>query len=245
MINIFDLLNKKRTQEEDFLSKQFIAPYIRGHQVRAKLGPYIYTFKITGRPREGLKVFKPIDQFTARSQGNASSEQIDRYLSMLPRTFMILVHRNAGQPWIVIPADANDDRFKDIDVVPLRLVEESAQQFDHVVARYDGATFWYHEPDMRSEPEVADYLNTSLRNIVRPDDLKHSGLVPQDRVAYAMAASLREDFEKLSTEMKIKKALAHDGATYKGHHERGDNIIIEWNLNGHRYSSTVIRILIC
>jgi hypothetical protein len=62
-----------------------------------------------------------------------------------------------------------------------------AQPLQRVVARFDGALFWFQEVDRRRSPAIAAYLREALETGTRSEDLRRSTLTAEEREAYSLA----------------------------------------------------------
>ena len=100
----------------------------------------------------------------------------------------------------------SDSRFQIDGSVPL-LLAEGVELFDTVLARFDGARFWFDQVDPRADPALSPYLRRELVDLTDPARLSRSGLSEGLRRAYNAVHS-RRMIEALRDERQDQGALA-------------------------------------
>jgi hypothetical protein len=121
----------------------------------------------------------------ARVVDEPSLRQIRDYLDLFPAVRLLLV-ASFGRGWLALSAHRGDSRFQIEGLVRVHLVT-GAQPLQRVVARFDGALFWFQEVDRRRSPAIAAYLREALVAGTRPEDLRRSTLTAEEREAYGLA----------------------------------------------------------
>lgn len=109
-----------------------------------------------------------------------------------------------------------------VQPLPVRLVSEGAQ-FEQVVTRWDGASWWIEETDRRAEPLIAEQLRMALGEEIMPENLRFKGLTTEMHSAYELAlqgsAAYRARLQQKWDENRLRGALALSGASLRGYQE--------------------------
>jgi hypothetical protein len=240
---IKDILNKLAAIEEQALGAEFLSPMVRGGVVRLRIAGVICRFKVQPHDFEGWGVFRPTSPNTAELVRPAGLAERRRYLDLLPRLRVIICGRE-GESWLAMPAHRGDSRLRIDGMLPVRLVEE-AQLFDFLNGRFDGMQCWYDGPDARSDPAAAAYLRESLGRMVVPRRLSRTGLTGEEREAYllnyAPLAVAARELGRDRVEERLRAAVSHAGAEFRGYHEHGDVYRVTYEVDGQRHVSAVAR----
>jgi hypothetical protein len=241
--NVNDILNRLADAEERFLQSDFLAPMLRGGQVQVRIAGVVCRLKVEPADFEGWGVFRPASHSSARLVRPARLAERQRYLELFPLLRVILCRRE-GEQWLAVPAHQADSRFRIQGTVPVRLVEE-AQLFEVIETRFDGAQCWFHCPDMRRDPGAAAYLRQALNDMTPPEQLSRPGLTAEERTAYLLNYLPRLEAEMQAqrdrAEERLREALEHAGAEFRGYLEHGDSYRVEYELAGQRHVSVVAR----
>jgi hypothetical protein len=229
--------------EERAFASEFLAPLFRGGVVQVRIAGVVCRLKVQPADFSGWGVFRPTSPATAELVRPARLVERRQYLDLLPLWRLIVCRRDVDQ-WLATPAHGADRRFQVEGLVPLRLVEE-AELFETLLTRFDGAHAWYDGPDPRVDPAAAAYLRDSLAGMVEPDQLSRPGLSAEQRAAYTIsyAPKLRAELDarRDRTEERLRAALAHANAEFRGYQEHGDVYRVSYDVDGHRYVSVVAR----
>lgn len=216
MPDAIDLINKFDALEKDFVGKTLLAPVLRGTTVRVRLGGIVMELKTDDRNFEGYALMKVNDLKSAKIIGKPTLKQTAEYLKLFPRLRMIVIDKFDGVWWALM-FNRSDKRFKLDGPVPVRLVsEDRIGAFRAIETRCDGANFYYETDNVMHDFGNCVYLNECLRQRVPPDELRYSGLMPAEKLAYLMAF-LRNDPAYVpgkngSVDDRIRYALHHAGA---------------------------------
>lgn len=243
--DLHNLLSQVEAAEDALRETAFLAPCMRGGQVRAKVEGLVYTFTPEPHDFEGWGIFRPLDERTARVTEEADFPQVMEYLALLPALRVYLVHPLQGQTWLAYPVNEADmkQRWGAARPLPVHLVTEG-EAFEQVTVRYEGSTRWFEGVDRRADPALADGLRDLLRQVVPPERLHFRGLTPEARAAYDLAAQQSEAFAPLRQqrreEDRLRDALKLGGGQLRGYQNRRDYWVVEWTTrDGHRHTSAI------
>ena len=236
-MSIHDLLNKMESAEESFLETEFLAPLLPGGRVRVRIAGLVCTLRVVGRIEPGWAILKPLALDRAEVIARASLRQIRDYLALLPAVRLVLVGR-ADHAWLALPAHRGDARFQIVGPVRVHLAA-AVEPFQCIVARFDGAHFWFQEVDRRRSPAIAAYLRQALADETPPDDLHKPTLTAEEREAYRLAYQAIETARRDRVEARLADALAHAGAELASYIEREDAYTVTFNVDGRPCRSTV------
>jgi hypothetical protein len=150
---------------------------------------------------------------------------------------MILVHAD-GPDWLGWPAHQADARFGPPALVPVRLAD-GVQPLDRVEARFDGVQAWFDRIDEAVDATSAVYLRDALGEMLDPAFVDRPRMTLEERTAYRFAWQARKDALRDRTEDRLRDALAHAGADYRGHSELGDGYRVEFAVGNARHVSVV------
>jgi hypothetical protein len=241
--HVNDALERLATAEEQFLTREFLAPVLRRGAVCVRIAGVICRLRVEPSDFEGWGVFQPLAHSHARLVRPARLAERQRYLELFPLVRLILVEKH-DDAWLATPAHKADTRLRIDGLVPVRLVEE-AEPFAVIHTRFDGAQFWYDEPDPRRDPATAAFLRQALKRMAPPDQLERSGLTAEERAAYAACYWPRyetsEEARRSREEKRVRQALAHAGAEFEQFRERGDVYVVTYRVDGQQHVSTVAR----
>ncbi len=216
---------------------------IRRGTVQVRIAGVVCRLRVSPHDFEGWGVFRPDSARTARLVRPARLAERRGYLDLLPLLRVIVCMRERDR-WLAIPAHRADARFRIEGLVPVRLVEEP-QLFDVLLTRFDGAQCWYDEPEPRRDPATAAYLREALARLVDPDQLDRPGLSAEERAAYLVNYAPRLqaelDIRRDRVEERLRAALAHAGADFRGYQEHGDVYRVAYVVDGRRQVSVVSR----
>ena len=247
MSDIKRLLDSISKQEDQLHSTYFVAPCVRGGQVKAKVAGLVYTFTPDPREFEGWGVFLPLDEKIAGVAEEADLHLISEYLKLLKSVRLRLVHSLHHRTWLAYPVNESDARQRWGAPRPVMVhLVEGAADFEQIIARWDGSTFWLEEIDRRADPEIADLMRKALRDVTPPESIQFKGITPEMRAAYNLATQQAEGFQHIiqrhRDEERIKNALRMAGGSLQQFHERGDYWIVEWTTSdGELHTSAIAR----
>ncbi|MHB2015873.1 MAG: hypothetical protein ACYCW6_02895 [Candidatus Xenobia bacterium] len=215
--------------EEAFKKSRFLAPCVRGGQVRTRIVGVISTFRPEPADYHGWGIFEPRDARVARHVEDADLPLVEKYLSHLPHLRVILAFPLTNETWMAYPVNESDasQRWGSNKPLIVSLVTEG-RQFDTVVVRGDGTAWWFEALDRRADPEPADRLRESLSQVVHPKQVRFKGLTPEMRTAYDLAAQQLAGFQAMRDEKRLRAALSRSGAQLRSYEDKGEYWVVEW-----------------
>ena len=244
MTDIRKILNQLAAQEGKLLDTQFLAPCVRGGKVRTWIGGMIYTFKPQPRNFEGWGIFQPVNQKIARVVDEPNLPQMAEYLELLVPIRLQLAYVLQGQTWLAYPINESDAKQRTglVKPVPVHLVSESSQ-FEPIVARWDGHSWWFEEIDRRADPLASEKLRAALKQLTFPEEVRFKGMTPEMRTVYELVAQNLKDFDpKLLDEKRLQRALKMGGGELQDFRDRDDYWLVEWtSRTGERHSSAIAK----
>lgn len=225
--------------EEAFLDTEFLAPVLPGGRVRVRIAGLVCTLRVTGRHEPGWAILKPLSLERARVVAQPGLRQVHDYLALFPAVRLVLVARTR-QYWLALPAHRADTRFQIEGTARVYLVT-GAEPFQRVVARFDGAHFWFQEVDRRRNPAIAAYLREAFDAETAPEDLHKPTLTAEERAAYELAHQAVEIVRRDRVKQRLSAALAHAGAELASYVEREDVYTVTYTVDGQMHRSTVAK----
>ena len=245
MTNIQNLLNKIAAEESQLTETQFMAPCVGGGRVRTRVAGMVYTFATKPRNFEGWGIFQPLDEKTAEVVEEPMLFQIEEYLELMKPLRMLLVDRLQKQTWLAYPVNESDakQRLGMAKPVAVHLVSDGVQ-FEQIIARFDGSSFWFEDSDRRADPLPAEELRKALKKVTPPEELRFKGMTPEMGTVYDLVARQKIDFLKQvqhkNDEKRLKKALEMGGGELRNFRDRPDYWQVEWvTRDDQRHSSAI------
>lgn len=251
-----NLINRLAAEEQQFLRQQFLAPAVRGGRVSVRIGGVACRIRIEPRDFKGWGVFEPLSYTEAILVREATLAERREYLRLFPAVRLI-VCRRAGPCWFGSAASFGDARVRLDGLAPICLAQE-VQLFDGIVARYDGARFWFDEQDMRCDVAAAAFLRSALNEMAPPERLARPSLTAEQRAAYdlnywqmrqpaedgALKSQARRRQRSPPTDtdpvrQHLRENLSHAGANLIDYLERSDVFRVTYEVGGQRYTSSV------
>lgn len=233
MTNAKDIFNKLSQAERSVFSGEveFLAPVIppKRNEVVASIENIDCKFSFNTTRQPGWYVFKAKDAFSAKIVREASSEEIEQYQKILPAKKAILVHQDENS-WLALIRGGGED------LVRVWFVQ-GVERFDYAEIITDGSSYYFKSQHDRRDPFLLEELRTEFREEKKKTAIK--GLETLEKKAFAIASVIRDQNKKSETERRIESALSHANAKLRSYRETGDMVIVEWEFDGHRRSSTV------
>ena len=252
------LIEQLASAEEQFVSRPFIAACRPGGEVHIKINGVRCRIKVAPTDFEGIGVFHPVSFNEAILEREATLIERKQYLDLFPAVHLIAARRSSSG-WMGTAANRGDTRFQIDGMVPIQLASE-IRQFDVLLTRFDGSTFWFEQIDARTNPRHADYLRNQLEKRLAPGQLDFSGLSAEHRAVYELnywvlmqppqsKANLQsnESDQTLTgdwdsgdlNESRLRESLSHAGALLVGYLERNDSFQVSYIVNGQQHTSAV------
>ena len=244
MADIRKILSQLAAKEGQLLNTQFLAPCVRGGRVRTRAGGMIYTFKPQPRNFEGWGIFQPANEKVAAVVEEPSLPQMAEYLQLLVPIRLQLACLLQGQTWLAYPVNESDAKQRTgvAKPVPVHLVTEGSQ-FESIVARWDGHSWWFEGIDRRTDPLPSEELKAALKKLILPLEVRFKGMTPEMRSVYELAAQNLKDFDpKVRNEKRLQQALKMGGGEVQDFRDRDDYWLVEWTSGtGERHSSAIAK----
>ena len=244
MADIRKILSQLAAKEAKLLDTQFLAPCVRGGRVRTRAGGMIYTFKPQPRNFEGWAIFQPANEKVAAVVEEPSLPQLLEYLQLLVPIRLQLACLLQGQTWLAYPVNESDAKQRTgvAKPVPVHLVTEGSQ-FESIVARWDGHSWWFEGIDRRTDPLPSEELKAALKKLILPLEVRFKGMTPEMRSVYELAAQNLKDFDpKVRNEKRLQQALKMGGGELQDFRDRDDYWLVEWTSGtGERHSSAIAK----
>ena len=235
------LLAKIATKEREVRSQEFLAPYTeQSKSAVVKIDGVNYRFRIVGFQGSGFGVFLPIDPTCAKFVRDAELDQTWEYLELLPKLYVILAYQT-DLGWCAYPFNAESSKAKfGLDFEVIVRDASDVERFDVITVRCDGRNFWYQEPFAGCDPVKADSLREAFAKRTEPFKMEKifkqiKGLTPEERKTFDLAMASWRQFQRQSTEGRVKQMLAEAGAELDNYVIRGKQIEITWQAHSGRY----------
>jgi len=239
MTNSEDLLDRIIDAENNFKKSSFISPVIPGASVKVRIHGLVYELNVSDRNYKGWAILKAIDDKTAKVVGEPDIDVVKKYLGLFPAIRMVVI----GKPdeYVAMPIDIGN-KLGITQSGVIHLCDDEPQQFDYIVARYNGV-FWYDDVDTSRDPMIADEMRQALDSNVATPNLKIKGMSNVDKMVYGFAYDLKvEEQKRIEAErrkklLKNKKAMIHDSVELSGGKVNridsvSDYYSIKWELDG-------------
>lgn len=227
-------------KEREVRSQEFLAPYTeQSKHAIVKIDGMNYRFRIVGFRGNGFGIFQPVDPTCARFVRAAEFDQTYEYLQILPRMYVILVCQT-DLGWCAYPFNIESVTKFGVDSEIIVRNASDIERFDVVAVRCDGRNFWYEEPFVGSDPVKADSLRSCFALRTEPLKMQRAlgklkGLTPEERKSFDLALASWRQFQRQSTEDRLKEMLATGGADLDNYVIRGKQIEITWQARSGRY----------
>lgn len=249
MKNIHQLINTIAAEEKQLQNNQFLAPCVQGGKVRTKVAGMVYTFIPKPRNFEGWGIFQPVNNKNAEVIAEANLPEITEYLQHFPPVRLWLAYALKGQTWLAYPVNEADakQRTGKIKPIPVYLVNDGAN-FEPIVARWDGFSFWFAEVDRRADPMPTEYLRAGVNKLLSPAEIRFKGMTPEMHIVYQLVVSQTKEFQdkiqaniqQVSDEKSLQNALKMGGGELQSFRDRQDHWLIEWTTaEGDRHTSAI------
>ncbi|MEM9068799.1 MAG: hypothetical protein AAGE52_09845 [Myxococcota bacterium] len=243
MTHVLKLIEEFAKAEADLRAQRFLSPCVPGATLRIRVNGLVYVFRPNPPGFAGWGLFQAIDARRAQLVARPERALVARYLARLPSVRLHLVRKIRRKAWWAVPSNAEGfrRRFGRDGPVVVHLAKDVAP-FDTIVARYDGATFWFEGPDLFADPVLAEALTKAFRSKHDVHELQLTGVTPELIDAFIWARLHQAKHEKAPLEQALESALRIGGGFLDGYRETEGNIVVQWrDRQGHRHSSALAR----
>ena len=232
---ILGLIRKIGGQEAS--RKVFVSPVCTNTMVATHIEKIIYTFSIP-KVAEGWYRIRPKDKKGAEILGPAGLPEIEKYLKCLEKIRFVLVMKQNGA-FFGIPDNANRFGLKPNDLQPIHLCGDAPLDFDRIIARFDGANFWFECIDPGNDQSKAGYLRQSMAKPVQPKNIKFSGLELEEKHAYSLRLAIDRKLTADLQKDSLKQDVEFAGGKFRDFTERSDHYSVNYTVDGQEFTSYV------
>ena len=237
MNSILEIIKKIGEKENDITSQEFISPVFFNNQVATKIEHILYTFSIPSMS-PGWYKFKPTNKKEAKSIQKADLIEIDSYLNFLPKIRLVLVMKQ-NNVYLAVAEKNNKFGISSQNPVPVFLFDDSVFDFDRIIARFDGANFWYHSIDSINDLSKATYLREQLLKLT--DKLNYSGLTFEEKLAYSLRFNLDKHLVEDRKKSSLQEDVEHAGGKFIDFTEKSTYYSVRYKVDGQEYTSHVTK----
>lgn len=245
-MDVFELIGALGEAQRRADGVEFVAPRVRRGVIRVRVEGVVRELSPTPADAQGWGVWRAEGRRAEWVRG-AGLGEVDRYVEGLPGLRVWLARRLSGSTWLACPANASDmaQRFGRAHPVVVHLVGEGAR-FERVVARCDGASWWFHELDCRPDPRISEALRAAL--VAEEESPRVAGATPELRGAYGvafeevvLARRVRAEREARRGRRGLERAFADAGGRVRDAVERDGEWSVTWVAPGGEVHHSVVR----
>lgn len=133
-------------------------------------------------------------------------------------------------------------RLKVVKPIAVHLVTEGIA-FEQIIARWNGQSCWFEEVDRRTDPAIAETLQSAVKQLILAEELQFKGITPEIRTVYELATRRIEGFtQPQQDEKRLRKALRMGGGELNQFHDHSDYWTVDWTTaDGVRHSSAIAK----
>ncbi|MGB3508153.1 MAG: hypothetical protein WBA93_02720 [Microcoleaceae cyanobacterium] len=205
----------------------------------------IYTFQTQPRKFEGWGIFQPVNDKIAKFIEEPNLPQLEEYLNLLKPLRLLLAYQLQRQTWLAYPMNESDSkqRLGFVKPVAVHLVTDGAM-FEPIIARFDGASWWFEDVDRRADPLASEKLREAFKNITSPKEVGFKGITPEMKIAYNLVAREKKEFikqmQQQQDEKKLREALVMGGGELQNFRDRSTYWQVEWvTRDGESHTSAI------
>jgi hypothetical protein len=238
MSDVLDLIRKIGEIENSIEDRAFVSPIFFNEFVATRIHGIVYKFKILHVPQPGWYDIKPVDKKTAKTKKIAELSDIENYLKHLQKIRLVLVMKK-NNVYFAIPDKSNSQKFSIDQLIPVYLFDDTVLDFDRIIARFDGANFWFHQIDSSNDPSKSTYLREQLLKFSDPKKIGFTGLTLEEKIAYSFRFSLDKKLVIDSKKETLRNDVLHAGGDFISFIEKKDHYSVTYFVDGHKYTSNV------
>lgn len=235
--DIHTLLDRVASAERDFMKAEFLAPVLKGGQVRVRILGLVLTLRVAGSFEPGWAILKPLSTDRAQVLRKPGLQQVRNYLALFPAIRLLLLTRG-DTDWLAVPAQTENTRFQIKGAVPIHLAV-GVEPFEQIVARFDGTRFLFQEVDRRRSPAIAAYLRDALESGTPPDQLRKPTLTAQEREAYRQVYRALEEAKRSRAEIRLRNTLTRADAALRSYVEHEGAYTVSFTADDRIHRATI------
>jgi len=236
-MDILKAIDRLGEKEDTITKKVIVSPVFYNHRIVTRIEGIAHFLDIP-QTENGWHKFKPIDTKRAKRTSSADMDEIQTYLKYMRKIHVILVHQK-GSVYYGVPIKGNSLGFEINQLLPVYLYDDMAEDFSKCVCRFDGVNIWYEEVDISADLEIAEYLNDSLKKLVDPKNIRHTGLTLEEKTAYSIRFKIDEKIKAELAKGKTQTDVEHAGGKFLSSKEKADHLSVTYEVDGHKYTSYV------
>jgi len=237
MVDPLKILDKFAEQESKITEMEFISPVFGNRIVAMRIQGVVHTLKIKAID-PGWYMFKPTNFENAKVESEADFSDVDAYLKKLPSIRLVTSYKNNGV-YYGIPQKGNKLGISSESLLPIYLTDDNTLDFEIVICRFDGCNIWFEIADQNNDLMKGEYLRENYSKALKPDKLKFSGLMFEEKAAYAIKFGMDKELHKKTAKDGLKDAVSHAGGELVSYRERKDSYSITYMVDGNEYTSFV------
>lgn len=234
-MSVLDLIEKVGEKESALTKTDFISPVFNNTRVATTVMGMVYTFSIP-KVDPGWYRIRARNIKTARINGEASLGEIESYLKRLRPLRATLAFKQDGCYQAVVD---KGDRELSGRVIPVLLFSDSANDFDRVICRSDGVNIWFESVEVSNDPAKGEYLRKSLDKFTDPKKIAFSGLLFDEKAAYALRYKIDEKTRVDVKQQRLQRDVEHAGGKFVKFDERSDFYSVTYTVDGEKYTSYI------
>lgn len=239
------LIENFAAAEERLKETRFLAPRVKGGQVRTRVDGLVCTFEAEPQGFEGWGIFQAESHSKATLQEKASLPRVTTYLKLFKPFRVHLVQPLGGMTWLAYPVNASDARQRLGRCGPVKVhLVTGGRAFARAICRWDGFSLWFEKPDRAGDPKAPTVLAKALRTLTPPEELDLPGCTPELRAAYRLLLEQSEAFEAQRrvrcSEARLRKALEMGGGELRSFVDQGDFWTTHWTTGDGQHHTSAI-----
>lgn len=235
--NPLDILKGIAAEEDKFLQMEFVSPVFRNRKVATTIKGLVQTLNIPDT-QQGWHKFKPVNFEFAKSVGAADYEEVANYLKRLPIIRLITVYRE-DDVYYGFAQKNNQIGLNSSTLLPIFLVDDNTLDFEQIVCRFDGGNIWFESVDMKADLSKGEYLRTSYSNLIKPSEIRYSGLTFEEKAAYSLKFEMDKELKKKMEKKNLEEAVSHAGGTLVSYREKSDSYSVTFTVDGEEFTSHI------
>lgn len=229
------ILDALYTAEQSCIGTELVTPWIGQQEVLVRIAGIICRLQVENAPSRfrGYVVLQMESTARAAFVRVATDEEKRLLLDFLPSIRVVLVEPKRMGKWIAFPAHSGQQAQKLEGALPIYFVPESSSLFDEALVRFDGVNFFYDSPSGEDSNQAyrARVLRELLQARRRPDEVKVTGMTPEEKLAY------KDAYEQPTR--KVARSIQKEGGNFLGAESVDDLFVVRYEINNVAYKSII------
>lgn len=237
--DVLSLIKKMGEKETALTELEFVSPIFNNRVVATRVDGVLYTFQVP-RSKPGWFKIKPNDTKYARIVGEADLMEIEQYLKYFDRLRLVVAMKK-DRVYLAVPDKMNKFGLPPQELIPVFLTDDSVMDFDRILARYDGANFWFERVDTANDPIKSEYLRNNLERLLDTKSLKCPGLTFEERLAYTLRTTLDKSLVEDRKKKTFQEDVEHAGGKLLRFSEKSDHYSVTYTVDGEQFTSHIAK----